>query len=51
MEKTNQRLRTIYATKHENDIVNEGLCINCIHRETCNYPDARKGVLYCNEYE
>lgn len=51
MKTTTQRLRTIYATQQENDLVYEGLCMNCEHRVTCTFPNARNGVLYCNEYE
>jgi len=28
-----------------------GLCSNCEIRETCNLPDARKGVQHCEEYQ
>ena len=27
-----------------------GLCINCLHVEHCGFPNARQGVLQCEEY-
>jgi hypothetical protein len=27
-----------------------GLCANCLHRPTCGFPNARQGVLQCEEY-
>jgi hypothetical protein len=27
-----------------------GLCINCLHVMTCGFPEARKGVVQCEEY-
>ena len=27
-----------------------GLCSNCDELETCTFPDARQGVLHCEEY-
>jgi hypothetical protein len=28
-----------------------GLCVNCIHRETCTFPKPDGGVWHCEEYE
>ncbi len=28
-----------------------GLCINCLHRETCGLPRPESGVWHCEEYE
>jgi hypothetical protein len=27
-----------------------GLCVNCLNVVTCGFPDARRGVLQCEEY-
>ena len=27
-----------------------GLCVNCLNVVTCGFPDARQGVLQCEEY-
>jgi len=27
-----------------------GLCANCLNLPTCGFPDARQGVLHCEEY-
>jgi hypothetical protein len=27
-----------------------GLCANCLHKLTCGFPNARQGVLQCEEY-
>jgi hypothetical protein len=27
-----------------------GLCANCLNVVTCGFPDARRGVLQCEEY-
>jgi hypothetical protein len=28
----------------------QGLCINCLNAPTCGFPNARQGVLHCEEY-
>jgi hypothetical protein len=28
-----------------------GLCMNCLHRDTCTFPRPEGGVWRCNEYE
>lgn len=28
-----------------------GLCVNCIHRDTCTFPKCDKGRVHCEEYE
>jgi hypothetical protein len=28
-----------------------GLCANCIHVESCGFPNARHGVVQCEEYQ
>jgi len=32
------------------DNVGMGLCSNCLHVATCAFPNARQGVLQCEEY-
>jgi len=29
----------------------KGLCVNCIHRDTCTLPKPEGGKLHCEEYE
>jgi hypothetical protein len=28
-----------------------GLCVNCVHRQTCRLPKPESGVWHCEEYE
>jgi len=28
-----------------------GLCVNCIHRDTCTFPKCEGGRTHCEEYE
>jgi len=51
MNRKNSDLRTITMTKQKITWSCEGLCVNCVHRETCTFPQARGDILYCNEYE
>ena len=46
-----KNLHCITVTKQLESLSKEGLCLNCVNRETCNLPKARNEVLYCNEYE
>ena len=34
-----------------NKIEYTGLCVNCIHRDTCTFPKCDEGRLHCEEYE
>ncbi|MEP0848480.1 MAG: hypothetical protein HRF50_16865 [Phycisphaerae bacterium] len=29
----------------------KGLCVNCVHRDTCTLPKSEMGVWHCEEYE
>ena len=28
-----------------------GLCVNCVHRDTCTLPKCEGGKVHCEEYE
>ena len=28
-----------------------GICVNCIHRDTCTFPKSEGGRTHCEEYE
>ena len=28
-----------------------GLCVNCIHRDTCTFTKCEEGRVHCEEYE
>jgi hypothetical protein len=32
------------------EYIRMGLCANCLHVTACGFPDARQGVLQCEEY-
>ncbi|MBN2318817.1 MAG: hypothetical protein JXR49_07060 [Acidobacteria bacterium] len=32
------------------DALRLGICSNCLNVHTCGFPDARRGVLHCEEY-
>lgn len=32
------------------EIARMGLCVNCLNAVTCGFPNARQGVLQCEEY-
>ena len=45
-----------YAQKNEVELAKAaaqemGLCSNCENRETCTFPNARKNVQHCEEYQ
>jgi len=51
MNKKNSDLRAISITRQKRTWTCEGLCVNCVHKDTCTFPQARCGILYCDEYE
>lgn len=50
MKKDHTRLRTILVEQELSEQTYEGLCMNCMHKETCTFPKDKDGILYCNEY-
>lgn len=42
-------IRTIDYT--EEIIESRGLCVNCVHRDTCQISNQHGGVWHCEEYE
>jgi len=34
-----------------NEMNYKGLCVNCIHRDTCTLPKSEEGKVHCEEYE
>ena len=44
-----KQLKSHYKPKVEREYT--GLCSNCAHRETCTFPKAKGGVMFCDEYE
>ena len=51
MNRKNSNLRAITIIQQKSTWSCEGLCVNCANRENCTFPQARSGILYCNEYE
>lgn len=39
------------AAMDPKDAAGMGLCANCLHVENCGFPNARCGVLQCEEYQ
>ncbi|MHA2430888.1 MAG: hypothetical protein ACXACC_07635 [Promethearchaeota archaeon] len=35
----------------ENEMNYTGLCVNCIHRDTCTLSDCGQAKVHCEEYE
>jgi hypothetical protein len=47
------RAKTVQGGMQVSDLAEEsrmGLCANCLHSQTCGFPNARQGVLQCEEY-
>lgn len=52
-EEEGPRLQMLNREKNEeaHDDTHLGLCVNCAHRETCQFPKLPGGIWFCGEYE
>lgn len=44
-------LSVVKADEPEANVGAIGICVNCVHRETCTLPKAEGGIWHCEEYE
>jgi hypothetical protein len=45
------RVAARFMRKREEPVKREGLCCNCEVRETCIYPNTKRAVWFCEEYQ